>query len=344
MAETSRSSLFCYAAARYVTNLDWVCASDHVSNKRSDLGRWKEGKAISNLWNEPGSFVTLPGYEASLKAGAGGDNNVYLTKYPDMFVDEYESGNVLTLCDKLKEKLKGTGISFFVVPHHTTRADKHGEISDKIYPGPDYMPVVEIYSKWGTSEYRGNPNPLQKIHPGPSYVRDFLNRGIVLGFIAGTDSHATMPSGEGEEASHITSPPGFTAVLTNKLTRQTIFEGIQSWRCYASSKERIYLDFSVSGVCGGQTIPLGSIDTPRKIRITTAACSTIRKIEIIRNGKTIYTRSPENWHDSFSFSDDEKLKKVCLDSKHIGKFVYYYARVTCAKNARAWASPVWIQV
>ena len=98
------------------------------------------------------------GYEASLEGGSGGDNNVYCRGDLEDYVDHWEGGN-----RKLADALPETSS----VPHHTTRAGKHGELSDAIYPGPDLMPVVEVHSKWGTSEFRGNPRPLQKVHAGP---------------------------------------------------------------------------------------------------------------------------------------------------------------------------------
>ena len=67
--------------------------------------------------------------------------------------------------------------------------------------------------------YRGNPNPLHDIHPGPSYVVDLLNRGLRLGFIGGTDSHATMPSGRGVESDAHDRLPGLTAVFADGLSR-----------------------------------------------------------------------------------------------------------------------------
>jgi hypothetical protein len=164
-----RSLNFCFTAARHLSALNWVAAADHVSNGRGDVSKWKEQQTVANLYHDPQEFVTLPAYEASLKSGAGGDNNVYMLRYPDIYVDEYEDGNVKTLYEKLTDKLSAD--DFFVVPHHTTRTFKHGEISDDIYPGAEAMPVIEIHSKWGTSEYRGNPNPLKEIHPGPMLVQ-----------------------------------------------------------------------------------------------------------------------------------------------------------------------------
>ncbi|HUU42167.1 MAG TPA: hypothetical protein VMX57_00220, partial [Planctomycetota bacterium] len=250
MTSTCRSLQFCYVAARWFAGLDFVCAADHVSNGRCTVGKWMEQRAACDAWDDAGEFVTLHGYEASLKGGAGGDNNVYFLGKLPLFVDEYEQGNARTLAAKLRGE--HPDLEFIVVPHHTTRTGKHGEFTDAIYPGPDVMPVVEIHSKWGTSEYRGNPDPLEKIHPGPSYVVDLLNQGFPLGFIGGTDTHSTMPAGFGTE--HLKRNPGMTAVMTGALTRENLFRAIVRRNCYATSLERIWLEVEIAGASMGRIV------------------------------------------------------------------------------------------
>lgn len=338
-ADRCRSLAFCFVAARHLTALDWVGAADHVSNGRCELARWKEQVATANAYDDPPHFATLPGYEASLKGGAGGDNNVYLARFPAMFVDEYEDGNVKTMCEKLAEVLPKE--DFIIVPHHTTRTGKHGEISDDIYPGPDWMPVVEIHSKWGTSEYRGNPNPLKEIHPGPSYVADLLNRGLRLGFIGGTDTHTTMPSGGGNEPPHIDRLPGMTAVTVPELSRDAVFRGIQGRQCYATSLERIYLDGSVDGEPFGQRTHQADPARPRLVQVCVAGKSDIVSIDVVRNGESVFSSNPESWSADVTFTDEDNLASTWLESSHLGRFSYYYVRVTCASGAQAWSSPVW---
>ncbi|MFW6162606.1 MAG: DUF3604 domain-containing protein, partial [Planctomycetota bacterium] len=330
-----RSLNFCYAAARYLTGLDWATAADHVSNGRCEFARWKEQMAAAEAFDDRPDFVTLPGYEASLRGGCGGDTNPYFRRPPDRFVDEFEDGNVKTLCEKLAEAVDPA--DFFVVPHHTTRTGKHGEIPDAIYPGPELMPVVEIHSKWGTSEHRGNPNALHDVHPGPSYAVDFLRRGLRLGFIAGTDSHATMPSGRGVEAGHIDRLPGLTAVFADGLSRDAIFDGIRSRDCYAASGERIYLDVAVTGVPMGRMVQWPELDRPRPVQVVAAARSDIETVEIVRNGETLHRHPVGDWQTGFLFSDEESLGGLWLDSAHLGRFVYYYIRVTCVCGAQAWS-------
>ncbi|MFW6155471.1 MAG: hypothetical protein ACOC95_09660 [Planctomycetota bacterium] len=335
-----RSLLFCFVAARHFAHLDWVTAADHVSNGRCELARWKEQAAMSNAFNDPPAFVTVPGYEASLQGGAGGDNNVYLRRWPEMFVDVYEDGDTRVLAERLAERV-GDG-NVFLVPHHTTRTGKHGEIPAAIYPGPRRMPVVEIHSKWGTSEYRGNPAPLETIHHGPSYVVDLLGRGLRLGFIGGTDTHATMPAGFGVE--RLDRLPGLTAVRAERLTRDSVFDAIAARDCYATSLERIYLDVTVAGRRPGRELAGADVPRPRRIDVTAAAQSDITAIDIVRNGRTLHTHTPDTWHGRVSADDNDDLADVALTGEDGRRFVYYYVRVTCAGGAQAWSSPVWIEL
>lgn len=326
-----RSMNFCFTCGRLVTGLDWVAAADHVSNGRCDFSKWKEQTTVSNLYNDEPEFVTLPAYEASLKGGAGGDNNVYMARFPAMFVDEFEEGTVKTLARELEKSLAPN--EFFIVPHHTTRTGKHGEIPDAIYPGPQAMPVVEIHSKWGTSEYRGNPNPLAKIHPGPSYVADLLSRGLKLGFVGGTDTHATMPSGGGREAEHFKGLPGMTAVRATRLTRRDVFDAIRTRHCYATSGERILLLGTVAGLDFGQERSRGSLDGCPRLDVQVAAKSAIARIDVVRNGETIHSLEPGDWQARIDVTDE---------APPAGPLLYYYVRVTCESGAQAWSSPVWI--
>ncbi|MFP4058335.1 MAG: DUF3604 domain-containing protein [Candidatus Brocadiia bacterium] len=336
----ARSLNFCYAAARYASGLDWVAAADHVSNGRCDFSKWREQRQACDHHHEPPQFATLYAYEASLRGGCGGDNNPYFRVAPEMFADHYEEGDVASLCRQLAEAVGPE--NFFVVPHHTTRTGKHGEIPDAIYPGERFMPLVEIHSKWGTSEYRGNPNALKEVHPGPGYAVDLLGQGLRLGFIAGTDSHATMPSAGGIEPGHIDRPPGFTAVLAPRLGRDALFDALRSRQAYATSGERVYLDAVVAGTAMGQTATWPQEDQPRRVAARAAARGEIAKLEVVRNGQAVHELRPGSWHAELAWSDERPLARLWLESPRLGRFAYYYVRVTCRSGAQAWSSPVWL--
>lgn len=336
----ARSLNYCFTAAKHSTRLDWASAADHVSNGRCEFAKWKEQVAVSNLYDEPGVFVTLPAYEASLAGGKGGDNNVYMTRFPDMFVDMNDDGNVCALVDGLKKKLPES--DFFVVPHHTTRTGKHGEISNAIYPGESMMPVVEIHSKWGTSEYRGNPNHLLEVHDGPSYVVDLLNQGLPLGFVGGTDSHTSLTTVRSTdlESRLLGNWYGMTAVFAEKLDRDSIFNAIKTRHCYAASRDRTLILGTVNDQPFGTEIERSSSSVNIKARI--AGKEKIAIIDLVRNGIVHHTVRPDTWHVEFEFTDDIDFETIAMHSKFIGKFVYYYIRVSFDNDAQAWSSPAWI--
>jgi len=280
----------------------------------------------------------LPGYEASLKSGNGGDNNVYFLNFPDYYIDEYENGNIKTLTEKLKLIVNEN--KFFIVPHHTSRKDKCGYIPDKIYPGEKIIPLIEVYSKWGSSEYKGNSDSLKDPYEGNSYVMDFLNRGFLLGFICGTDTHGSIPSGYSEEPEHIQNPPGLTAVYSSMLTRKAIFKNLKGRNCYGTKSERILIDFSINGIKMGAFSKIKP-DRRRKISIFVLSETGIKNIEIVRNGKVIFRTRGNDWKFKFDFIDEENLKNVFLNSNFLKDFVYYYLRVHCSSGGKGWTSPIW---
>lgn len=341
-SERCRSTNLACIASRDTYFLDWITLADHVSNGRSSKGKWKAMWTAVDLFDDPGHFVMLPGYEASLQGWAGGDNNVYLLSDLAAYVDEYDSGNTATLVEKLGERLPPG--SFFIVPHHTSRPGKHGAIPREIYPGPDTMPVVEIHSKWGTSEFRGNPTPLNgEVSDAPCFVQDLLAQGYHLGFVGGTDTHTTLTFARGIESPHIDRLPGLTAVRTKSLTRRGIFSALRDRQCYAACGERIWLDVRVGGLRMGseKLVAPGVGARARTIRAQVAGPTDLVSVEIVRNGRVVHTVSPEGWQAELVWRDTTPLDKIAFaadDGKT--RFVYYYVRVTTAGGGKAWSSPV----
>lgn len=334
-----RSLDFCFVGARYMTGLDWVCAADHVSNGRCDKGKWEAQRRAVRIFDDPGHFAAVLGYEASLRGGAGGDNNVYCRGDLEDFVDHYEEGDTRTLADALPDEC-------FLVPHHTTRTGKHGELSDAIYPGPERMPVVEVHSKWGTSEFRGNPYELLQTHDGPCFVQDLLAQGYPLGLIAGTDTHATMPSSYGDDSHQLHAPPGMTAIRADELTHEAVFDAIRARDCYGASDERIIIEETMAGGRMGRVIDRGEINGPIRIAAETAARTPIERVDVVRNGEDVHSVVPgeEDWRATVEFEDDADISAVAFEpsGRFERPFVYYYLRVTCASGAQAWSSPIWL--
>ncbi|RMD74127.1 MAG: hypothetical protein D6820_17365 [Lentisphaerae bacterium] len=331
-----RSLNFAYTAARHVAALDWMAATDHVSNGRCDSAKWKEEMLACELYCQSPEFTTIPAYEASLQGACGGDVNVYLNRCIGQYVDHYEEGNIRTLVSELRE-LVGSD-AFFVVPHHTTRTGKHGEIPRSIFPGSAWLPAVEIYSQWGTSEYRGNPDPLTKIHPGPSYVQDLLNQGYRLGFLGGTDTHATMPFGYGDN--HLPHRPGGTGVWAEKNDRYTIWHQLYSRHTYAVRAEKIFLEAYLAQKPMGSAFDISLIDEELPLEVTVGAKSRVN-VELVTSGKSLplATLTPEEQGTIRTHLAAKTLPK--LECPDVAPFSWAYIRVRTDDGNAAWSSPFW---
>ncbi len=338
VVDRCRSIDFAHVCGRYVTGLDWISVADHVSGGRSDRGKWKTQRAAAEAFNDPPCYVTLLGYEASLKGGLGGDNNVYFPGDAEAYVDVWDQGDLRDLSEGLGDQ------DCLIVPHHTARAIKHGELSDELYLGRERMPVVEIYSKWGASEYLGNPNALNEPHDGPGYVQDFLAAGYPFGFIGGTDTHATMPSGWGEESEHVDRMPAFTALRARECSRSALYTNLRRRNCYATSGERILVDVSIAGAPMGTEVSWPDAARPRTVTASIAVESEITRVEVVRNNENVYSEEGGGWQMELSWTDEQPLGQVAFDPRGAFErpFVYYYLRVNCATGAQAWTSPVWL--
>jgi len=336
--ERCRTRNLAYLSARYAYGLDFVAIADHVSwAPRGTAGKWYDNLAACELFDEPGVFSALYCYETSMKGGRGGDCNVYLRQPNRTYVDPWPDDlNIAGLC----ERIEG---DFFAVPHHTTRTGKHGEIPAEAYPGEALMPVVEIHSKWGTSEYRGNPTPLLQVHPGPSHVQDLLAHGYRFGFVGGTDSHTSLTFCRWLETEAHRAQPGLTAVMVPANNQDAIWDAIRARRCYAACGERIWLDVQIGGLGMGAA---GELPASGMVTITAqyAAESIIRKLEIIRNNEVIFSDTPDDWNGHLDFTDTAPGAASPIRDFATGKAtVFYYIRVTAEADARAWSSPVWFE-
>jgi hypothetical protein len=232
------------------------------------------------------------------------------------------------------EFFKEKDIPFFTVPHHTTAGD-HPFCWSRFDARYDRM--VEIFSGWGDSEGENSPlrgNGSYKMSKQHACRR--LAEGMKFGFMAGSDSHdgfAGTAQGSGmmnfankfSEAGN-----GLTAVIANELNRDTLFEGINSRRAYATSGAPIGVEFMVNGAQIGQTVKASG---NRKIEMSVTAPAEIAKIQILKNGKLFAREFCDQKTESFTFIDDKAERQTDV----------YYARVYLKDREMAWVSPVWVE-
>ncbi len=350
----------CYRNLRYGSRLDFGASSDHDHVYETSDEMWGMTKKAAAKYHDPGSFVTLLGYEwAKWRKNGDGDRNVY---YPgddgEMF--RSETGQFDTP-NKLFQALEGQ--ECLIIPHHTAY---EGNFCDWSHHDPQKERLVEIYSVWGSSEMsaeRGNPLPIRNpraYNPKwikvsgerPSlgeqpvgFVQNALAQGWRVGFTGGGDMHKSHP---GHDVRKGFPPydykPGITGVCAPEKTRKAIYTGLKSRCCYATTGARIILQMDLNGSPMGSELLAGEC-APREINLEVHGTSEIAKVELIRNNQVIRRERRLAMDFKANWVDDEDFMDVSLPANRWSKrpFIFYYVRLQQEDSEMAWSSPVWVQ-
>jgi hypothetical protein len=218
---------------------------------------------------------------------------------------------------------------------------------------PEFERVVEIYNAWGSSECleeEGNPRPIASSKKGytpfaKGSIRSALNRNRRFGFIAGGLDDRGIYS-EFYDNNQVQYTPGLTGIISEKHTREALFEALYARSCYATTGERIILGFAIAGSPMGSELDTGSkpgLSINRHISGYVAGTTEITTVEIIRNGKVIKTYAPKSPYFDFTYDDMDPLQTIALNAEDESPpFVYYYLRVTQKDQHMAWSSPIWV--
>ncbi len=299
-----------------LTDHDWELF-EHYRN--SVKGGFSHVQQLAEKYNEPGRFVTISAYEWMGINQVGHINVYYNNERTDnpMYVGEVA---ILERTDadtpeKLVEIYKGRD-DVLLIPHTS-----HGT-TWPVYD-PKLMRLMEIYSCWGCSE-----NHLS----GASGARAGLEKGFEMGFIGGADSHHGSPGHTGHPSKYHCLPDreGFAAVYADDFTRSSIFGAMKMRHCYATTGERILLEFSIGNHTMGQSATVESV-CKMAVRGVAGGTQPITKIELICDGKPV-TEGRVNGLMGFL---EEEISP--LPGKH-----YYYLRVTQEDSEMAWSSPIWL--
>jgi hypothetical protein len=283
-------------------------------------------------------FVTLPAFEWTSKLH--GHRNIYYLRNDLPFFTARKGGDSWSpendTPKDLWRKLRELRAEAITVPHHTS-AVWHPLNWD--YFDPDFDRLVEIYSCWGNSEYAHNPYPGRGSDRWKDlYVQNALARGYRLGIIASSDGHDGNPG----FAQGIPKHPhlyhalgsGRVAVLANEHTRERIFEALRARRCYATTGERIVLDFRINGILMGGEIETDDDRPSRKIEVRVTGTCPLRDIVVVKNNVDTLCHHASRDREALTCDDDAFIKKTD----------WYYVRVTQQDGEMAWSSPIWITV
>ena len=343
-----------YGYARDVSGLDFAAAADHWCSL-GELGNLAV-EDLAEQAHDPGRFVTLLADERNPAAWTG-HHNIYFRNH-DAFAEYRDDPDAQANPHNPEFDLTRVATDppeLMIVPHHTGIA--FGDLPrDREARGVDLdavddrglRPVVEIYSHHGQSEQYAPQHALayelnrmrrperraNTCIPGPFYAHDYWMAGRRLGVIGSSDDHAGQAG---------IRHGGIAAAWTDYLTRDAVFDAIFSRRCYATTGERILVDFSVDGVAMGCESACDRGHTV-SIRLDVWGTRRLLRVDVLRYRfgvdrafEPILSCAPRPESLDVAFELDDTITHACM----------YYARVVQEPldwPDMAWTSPVWIDV
>jgi hypothetical protein len=321
-----------YFFGRNISGLDFCAVTNHSENLRSI--EWEEYKKVTKEFNEPGRFVTIPSYEWSGAYENGGDHNVYFLEddppiyrsranfnyhnYNNYQGTDIQANHIEDLYLMLAQHF--TGKNIIVIPHYG------GRRGNKNWHNPTFERLIEVYSDHQRSE---------------AWVQGYLEAGWKTGIMASSDNHNGKPGYSITFTKSSSELPdidwhkeeigtSLIAVYAEGLQRKSIFDAMYDRHCYATSGDRILLDFRVNGDVMGSEITSNSFP---EIHIEIKGTDTIRKVEIKKNNQIVKEFLPG--------AMDYNLRWIDKDFKE-NESCFYYVRVVQENNEEAISSPVWV--
>ena len=314
-----------FTYARDVSGLDVVSLTDHdhwgmlFLDEHPEL--WREIRETTHAFNDPGTFVTVLGYEWT--------SWIHGHRHVLYFEDD---GPILSSIDEayetpqqLWDALHERGLTALTFAHHSAG----GPIATnwKFAPDPRFEPVTEIASVHGSSEAMDAPRRIYNPLEG-NFARDVLDQGYKLGFIGSGDSHDGHPG-----LAHLVSPymGGLAALLTNDLTREGVREALLARRAYATNGPRIILRCAMDGKRMGSTVPVPEKDA--FVYVRAISCAPIQHIDLVRSGRVSQSLDGQSYWDY----------EAGFTVKELAAGEYLYVRVVQEDGGAAWSSPFYVE-
>ena len=246
--------------ARADARLDFVAHSEH-DIWMDDL-EWQMLAANVRRFSKEGEFVAFLGYEWTVQNTQGGHHNVLL-RTPDnrRRIPAQEYGTLSRLFQGLRTHHDPADV--VVIPHAHQAGDYR--VSD-----PQLAPVVEIMSQHGTFEW---------------FARNYLRQGHQVGFVAASDNHLSQPGYSAPQGGSLSQRGGLAAVRAQSRTRNALFDALRDRAAYATTGERMILDFTVNDAPMGTRAAFAE---ERRLAGRVIGTAPIDHIVVVRNGEEIW--------------------------------------------------------
>jgi len=327
-----------------VFGYDFMALTDHDIDLYFN-SVYEKSLRMADLYNNSPYFITIPAFEFSfldwrswgseVRRGLG-SQCMYFSNKKDALKILRSSGGTICVNDdetsdiyKLVGFLRKKGLKDVVIPPH--QLSDYYSMTDWSLDDEEYRPVLEIFQVRGSYEYHGCPresktyyqfldekNPPLNGHQ-LTWAQSALALGRKVGFMANGD--------------HGSTGIGTTAVMVREVSREGIIEALKQRRCYATTGDKIFVDFRINGHINGEVI-----ECSEKPHITADITGTdsISEIVVFKNNKQIYQKNSSDMGGKKTWTIDFKDEDFYYDS-------FYYLRIIQDNNEMAWSSPIWVE-
>jgi hypothetical protein len=297
--------------------LDWIGNGDHDNGGGKEYTWWLIQKT-TDMFSLPPRFVPMFTYERSV-AYPHGHRNVMFAHRGVRTLPRLVGANAildddtLMLYDYLQEH---NGIC----ASHTSATGMGTDWRDV---NPALEPFVEIYQGHRQSyEYLGAPRSARR--PGESiggwqpsgFIWNALAMQYRIGFQASSD--------------HISTHISYAVALAEDTTRAAILDAFRRRHCYAATDNIIIDVRSGEHVMGDEFNAVG----PVKLAVHIRGTGPVKRVDIIKDFKYVYSTEPGKAEVEFAWTDDEQNRPPGLS--------WYYVRAIQSDGELAWASPIWV--
>lgn len=267
-----------FTFGRDIARLDFA---SHQGNDFQITGDYWQHLDISAKYHEDGKFVVFPGYEWSANSPAGGDHNVFYRNEGQPILRSshwlvpHISETELTPAhpaDVFYDKMKSAvPLNDVIVAAHV--GGRYANL--RKYFDQDLVSLVEIVSCWGMFEWM---------------LWDALERDYIVGVMCNSDGHHGRPGAEGAGMADFGIKNGLTCVLTNTLTRNSVFDALKQRHCYGTTGTRILLDFTADNALMGDVIQ--NMTNSVKIHASVVGTGNLESIQLYQGTELIHEQRP----------------------------------------------------
>ena len=301
---------------------DFIMVGDHNMGQDNEYCWWQTQQA-NDLYTVPGKFISVYGYERSVRYPNGHRNILWAER----------GHKTLPLPRPLPALMKKDTPNLYaylrrtngICTLHTSATSQGTDWADA--HDPELEPFVEIFQGYHTS-YEAPKAPktiddkTDRIHgqyKADGFVSKALDKGYKLGFQASSD--------------HISTHVSYACIIAEEFTRKGLLNAMRQRHSYAAT-DNIIMDVRMGDQLMGEEVTTAK----PKLDVVILGTGPIERVEVLRNGKVVHKVNPKKdklEEMKFSWADPQAVPDR--------KTVYYYVRVRQRNGQMAWASPIWVR-